>query len=168
MDPSLGEPPGPAGRRKFLAGVVWAAGGAIAATLAGLLARFFAAPIFARSRGPSVEIALGPVARFRDAKDPVPAFYERRLSDGYLESVEKGRVYVVAEGGRFLCLSTACTHLGCSVSWDAERRRFLCPCHGGAYARDGTVISGPPPRGLVKIPVRVENGQLKIRVEEPA
>jgi cytochrome b6-f complex iron-sulfur subunit len=54
------------------------------------------------------------------------------------------------------------------VSWDAERQRFLCPCHGGTYARDGAVVSGPPPRGLAKIPVRVEKGQLKIRLEEPA
>ncbi len=168
MDPSEGLVPESAGRRRFLASFVWSAAAAIAATLAGLLGKFFAAPLLARSREEPAEVALGPLARFRDAKEPVPAFYERRVTDGYLTATEKGRVYVVAEGGEFLCLSTTCTHLGCSVHWDSDRQQFLCPCHGGVYAKDGTVVSGPPPRPLARLPVRVHENRLKIRIEDQA
>ncbi len=161
-------PPESTGRRKFLALFVYGSVGSIAATLAALLAKFFAAPLFARSRTHSGEIALGPLSRFRGAKEPVPAFYELQVPDGYLTRTEKGRVYVVAKGGEFLCLSTTCTHLGCSVRWDSERQQFLCPCHGGVYARDGTVVSGPPPRPLARLPVRVADNQLKMRIEDLA
>ncbi len=157
-----------AGRRRFLAGVVYGIAVWIGAPLAALLTKFFAAPLFARSRVGSGEVALGPLSRFRSAKEPVDAFYALEVPDGYLTRTEKGRVYVVAEGGQFLCLSTTCTHLGCSVRWDAKRQQFLCPCHGGVYAKDGTVVSGPPPRPLARLPVKVADGQIKIRIEDLA
>jgi len=38
-----------------------------------------------------------------------------------------------------------------------------CPCHGGVpISRTANVAAGPPPRGLAKYPVRVENGQVEI------
>ncbi len=166
MDSPTPATPESSGRRRFLAGLVYGVAGAITATLAGLLGKFFAAPLFARSSGRSGDIVLGPVTRFRDATDPVPAFYERVVTDGYLTRREKGRVYVVAEGNQFFCLSTTCTHLGCSVAWNASRKQFLCPCHGGVYAKDGRVVSGPPPRPLRRLPVAVVDNQLKIRIEE--
>ncbi len=41
-----------------------------------------------------------------------------------------------------------CPHLGCSVSFDAPRDIFQCPCHTSAFDVEGQVISGPSPRGL--------------------
>ena len=155
-----------AGRRRFLAGVVYGITVGIGAPLAALLSRFFAAPLLSRSRGRPREAVLGPLSRFRDAKEPVPAYFENRVTDGYLTRTEKVRVYVVADRGEFLCLSTTCTHLGCSVRWDSERQQFLCPCHGGVYAKNGTVVSGPPPRPLARVPVQVAQDQLTIRVED--
>jgi hypothetical protein len=32
---------------------------------------------------------------------------------------------------------------------------FMCPCHGGAYYRDGSRASGPPERGLFEYPYKV-------------
>ena len=34
----------------------------------------------------------------------------------------------------------------------------MCPCHGGAYYRDGSRASGPPERGLFEYPYKVTNG----------
>jgi hypothetical protein len=39
---------------------------------------------------------------------------------------------------------------------------IMCPCHGGAYYRDGSRASGPPERGLFEYPYKVENGVLTI------
>ena len=41
-------------------------------------------------------------------------------------------------------MSATCTHLGCQVQWDGEGKKFKCPCHGGVYSHDGSVVSGPP------------------------
>jgi menaquinol-cytochrome c reductase iron-sulfur subunit len=53
--------------------------------------------------------------------------------------------------------------LGCPVRWLPDADLFMCPCHGGVYYKDGKVAAGPPPRPLVKYPVRLRNGQVEIR-----
>jgi len=62
-------------------------------------------------------------------------------------------------------LSATCSHLGCRVRWDAPRKQFLCPCHGGTYDRDGKVVAGPPPRGLDPVNVRLNPQTSEIEVE---
>ena len=55
-------------------------------------------------------------------------------------------------------LSAACTHLGCSVIWDAADAVFRCPCHGAIFDATGQVVSGPVNVPLRQIPFNVENG----------
>ena len=52
------------------------------------------------------------------------------------------------EGGRLHVFSPVCTHLGCIVHWNATAATWDCPCHGGRYLPDGSVLYGPPTRGL--------------------
>lgn len=59
--------------------------------------------------------------------------------------------------------SIYCTHAGCPVRWVEGAKLFLCPCHGGAFGRDGAVASGPPPRPLARLPVRVRDGNVEVR-----
>jgi cytochrome b6-f complex iron-sulfur subunit len=40
--------------------------------------------------------------------------------------------------------------------------RFICPCHAGIYDLEGNVLSGPPPKALIKLPVRVEGENIVI------
>jgi cytochrome b6-f complex iron-sulfur subunit len=58
------------------------------------------------------------------------------------------RVFVVREDDAFRVISAVCTHLGCTVQWKPDQRRFDCPCHGSRFKDDGTVIGGPAPRAL--------------------
>jgi len=62
----------------------------------------------------------------------------------------------------FSALAVNCTHLGCPVSWLPDAQLFMCPCHGGAFYKDGAVASGPPPRPLPRYQVRVRDGQVEI------
>jgi len=39
----------------------------------------------------------------------------------------------------------------------------MCPCHGGAYYRDGSRASGPPERGLFEYPYKVQDGMVTIQ-----
>ena len=67
------------------------------------------------------------------------------------------------EDGGFLALSTRCTHLACTVTWNDQRQRFICPCHGSEFQRDGTVFNPPAPRPLDRFPVTIEaDGRVKV------
>jgi Rieske Fe-S protein len=70
------------------------------------------------------------------------------------------------EGEQFQVFAINCAHLGCPVRWFPQSGLFLCPCHGGAYYRDGSRASGPPERGLFEYPYKVENGLITIRAGE--
>jgi cytochrome b6-f complex iron-sulfur subunit len=48
----------------------------------------------------------------------------------------------------FRAFSATCTHLGCTVTYRAEKRLIWCWCHNGVYDLTGKNIAGPPPRPL--------------------
>lgn len=58
--------------------------------------------------------------------------------------------------------SRVCTHLGCLVEYDVEKSQLICPCHAGTYDLEGNVLSGPPPKPLTKLPLRVEGNTIVI------
>jgi Rieske Fe-S protein len=59
--------------------------------------------------------------------------------------------------------SAVCTHFGCLVKWDPDNNRIACPCHQGYFdPLDGSVIFGPPPEGLLVLPVKVVNGEIYV------
>jgi Rieske Fe-S protein len=73
-------------------------------------------------------------------------------------------VYVIRLDEEFVALSPVCQHLGCTVAF--ESTRFVCPCHGSMYDRDGSVLRGPTERPLVRYPTEVTaDGILLIRLE---
>jgi glycine/D-amino acid oxidase-like deaminating enzyme/nitrite reductase/ring-hydroxylating ferredoxin subunit len=58
------------------------------------------------------------------------------------------------EAGQFHAVSPACTHVKCSVAWNAAEKSWDCPCHGARYSIDGEVLTGPASRDLEKIELR--------------
>jgi len=69
-------------------------------------------------------------------------------------------------GDKFQVFAINCAHLGCPVRWFQQSGLFMCPCHGGAYYRDGSRASGPPERGLFEYPYQVKDGVLAIQAGE--
>jgi menaquinol-cytochrome c reductase iron-sulfur subunit len=69
-------------------------------------------------------------------------------------------------GEQFQVFAVNCAHLGCPVRWFPQSGLFMCPCHGGAYYRDGSRASGPPERGLFEYPYKVKNGLITIQAGE--
>jgi cytochrome b6-f complex iron-sulfur subunit len=113
-------------------------------TISALAPRRRKAPL---ADGPGVVVA-GPVGRFKPGS--VTAFAD-------------GRFYLVRlEDGGFLAVNRKCTHLGCSVPWNAEQQRFACPCHASAFDIRGDVVNAPAPRPLDLFPVAIENGTVKV------
>ncbi len=62
----------------------------------------------------------------------------------------------------YVAFSRVCTHLGCLVKYDKEKALFICPCHAGEFDLDGNVVSGPPPKPLRKLAVKVEGDNILI------
>jgi len=70
-------------------------------------------------------------------------------------------VYVVRPDAESVSiLDIHCTHMGCPVGWSPGAKRFLCPCHGGAFTTDGAREAGPPPRPLDRYQALVANQEV--------
>lgn len=82
---------------------------------------------------------------------------------GSVTAFPDGRFYLVRlQDGGFLALHRECTHLGCTVPWDAAQHRFVCPCHASQFDITGAVLAAPAPRPLDTYAIRIENGLVKI------
>lgn len=148
-------------RRSFLSRVVTAGAATIAASLSGL----FALVALPKSKTPERRWRPAVSLFSLPADQPFTAVLARREDDGWYQTRKEAVVIIDREGSGYRALSATCAHLGCRVRWEAERSQFLCPCHGGVYDREGQVVSGPPPRALDRLNVRVNPETSEIEVE---
>jgi cytochrome b6-f complex iron-sulfur subunit len=71
-------------------------------------------------------------------------------------------VLIVRTRTGFAGLSLNCTHKGCNVEWDEEKKVVLCPCHGGVFDLQGNVLSGPPPRPLKRYRIKILDNKVYV------
>ena len=81
---------------------------------------------------------------------------------GWAATTEEHNVFVLPAKNNQV-LSAICPHKGCEVVWEQNRNRFSCPCHESYFTADGARISGPSPRDLDPLPVRVQDGKLQVQ-----
>jgi quinol---cytochrome c reductase iron-sulfur subunit, bacillus type len=142
------------GRRRALAVLVNTTVALIGGALSALLGVFAVRP--ARGADRDRWVRAGTLAELT-ANVPVPRVLAVPRDDGWYRERARETVFLVWNGARDVrVFSATCTHLGCQVLWDAESKRFKCPCHGGVYAPTGEVLDGPPPRPLDKIEAKIE------------
>ncbi len=91
------------------------------------------------------------------------AGYVGNIKPGSVSPHRNGQFYLVRmNDGGFLAVSLTCTHLGCSVGFDAGKKQFICPCHSSVFSIGGDVLSPPAPRALDIYRVFIEQGQVKV------
>ncbi len=127
-------------RRKVLGILLAVLGSTAAGSLVYPLVRFFAPPA-------------------RDKKTKTMSIKKSDILLGEARNIvfdDKPVVVINRYEKGFVALSKVCTHLGCLVEYDRGLRKLICPCHAGTFDLDGNVLSGPPPRPLPTIPLKVE------------
>ncbi len=72
----------------------------------------------------------------------------------------EARVAVLRRDGVVFALDLACTHLGCTVN--VTPGELVCPCHGSAFALDGSPLRGPATKALARREVREAADHLEV------
>lgn len=148
-------------RRDFLATATWAIGALLGAGLGIPAVAYIVGPAL-QSTEEQEWLAVGSVSKVELG---TPTLFKARIErkTGWIVSEEQISVYLLTDNGRdFIAMSNICTHLGCRVRWIADRDQFFCPCHNAIFDKDGSVVSGPPPRPLDRFDVRVDGETLYI------
>ena len=57
------------------------------------------------------------------------------------------------ENGQLHAVNPACTHIKCTVGWNAAEKSWDCPCHGSRFSYDGIVLTAPARKDLEVIKV---------------
>ncbi|MFO0938269.1 MAG: Rieske (2Fe-2S) protein [Gemmataceae bacterium] len=75
----------------------------------------------------------------------------------------KPALLIHQKDGSWSALSAVCTHLACTVRYEASENRIFCACHGGVYdPKTGGNVSGPPPRPLDQYKVTLVPGSVTV------
>ncbi len=145
----------------------------VTAFLGSLMGAILALPIISYFISPALEkregldwIPVGSLEQYPEG-EPTPFYFTRTTQNGWEKSTQSFGIYVIRKSsGEVDVFSDVCTHLSCRVSWDDEIGEFYCPCHAAYFAKNGEVISGPPPRPLDRYETRLEGDQLFIQFRE--
>jgi len=153
-------------RREFLARMVGAVGGGLAALLGIPAAVFVIGPSQQRTGGDWVP--LGAVEEFPLEKPRLMSATVAKQQGWVIEEQELSVFVSTEDGVDFVAMSDRCTHLGCRVRYvdeidEAAGPGFFCPCHNGVFDAEGGIVAGPIPTPLDRLETKVEEGQLFVR-----
>jgi Rieske Fe-S protein len=141
--------------------------GLVAMALALPIVRFLLASVtHASGNGYLSWVPLGRVGEFPEGETRLAMFRNPYVMPTDGKTVETACWVRRIEGEQFQVFAVNCAHLGCPVRWFPQSGLFMCPCHGGAYYRDGSRASGPPERGLFEYPFKVQDGMVTIQAGE--
>ena len=144
----------PSSSRRSVLAVIWLGLGLAALAEVGWLVFTFFKPTKPRAGAADKgkNFSAGPVANFKP--NTVTAF-------------PRGQFYLAClNDGGFLALSRRCTHLGCTVPWDAAEGQFICPCHSSAFDIRGNAIKPPASRALDLFRIRIENNIVMVNTAD--
>ena len=137
--------------------------GFAAIVLALPVARFlFSSITRGRGSGYLSWVSLGDASNFPEGETRMTTFRNPLVMPTDGKTVDTACWVRRVASDKFQVFAINCAHLGCPVRWFPQSGLFMCPCHGGAYYRDGSRASGPPERGLFEYPYKIEEGLLTI------
>ncbi len=80
------------------------------------------------------------------------------------EKTSLGAILVIgtSESQKLIAVNPICTHLGCTVDWEAEENIFLCPCHASEFTAEGKVQNGPATKPLSIYKTKIEKNTVMV------
>jgi quinol---cytochrome c reductase iron-sulfur subunit, bacillus type len=139
--------------------------GLVATALAVPVVRFLLSSVM-RANTYLAWVPLGSASEFPEGETRLATFRNPNVMPADGKTVDTACWVRHVEGEQFQVFAVNCAHLGCPVRWFPQSGLFMCPCHGGAYYRDGSRASGPPERGLFEYPCKVKDGLVTIQAGE--
>lgn len=76
--------------------------------------------------------------------------------------VKQGIVIARTNTGSFLAVSSACTHEGTGVNYNASANNFVCPNHNAEFSSTGTVTKGPATKNLTLYKTSLSGNTLRV------
>jgi menaquinol-cytochrome c reductase iron-sulfur subunit len=141
--------------------------GVVAAALAVPIVRFLLSSVtLSRQNAYASWVPLAPVSDFPEGETRLATFRNPYVTPTDGQTADTACWVRHIEGDQFQVFAVNCAHLGCPVRWFPQSGLFMCPCHGGAYYRDGSRASGPPERGLFEYPIKIQDGVVTIHAGE--
>lgn len=157
------------GRRSFFLWLLAIGSATMGAILSVPLFRYVLYPVYGKTTSAPWS-KLGKMNQYASISAPVRKTIDIEQVNGWMKSVSRKPVYVT-KGSRkgslhgTEVLTAVCPHLGCDVPWNADAKKFMCPCHGSQFAPDGSLIQGPALRGMDTLPIKTEEDTLMVRYE---
>lgn len=97
---------------------------------------------------------------------PVMAFPQLQAVGGGLVGRSLGVKDPIAvarpEQGRFVAVTAVCTHMACTLAFNALNGTLDCPCHGSTFEMDGRLVTGPATQPLRILPTDFDGQMLGI------
>lgn len=138
-------------KRQFLKQVLWGAGAAyLFAPVYGVW-RYLRSP--SEHRMPIAPLSLS------------AQFLEGTLKETGHDVIRFGDKNVLIrreKDGHLSAFNLRCTHAGCTVEWQAKKEKFVCPCHGAEFDRDGAVAKLPATLPLEQLTIRLEGATVRL------
>ncbi len=108
-------------------------------------------------------VELGKIEDFEVGRPTMVQWVTSRMEGWFMETKPRAVWVVTQDRENFTVFNPRCSHLTCAYSWKEEKPHkghFFCPCHDAVFDINGEVLSGPPPRPLDTLPMKVEKGRL--------
>ena len=151
-------------RRDFIKGTAAVIGGLIGALIGIPSLAFLLSPAMKSGTESGAVIVLGPLDNYPIGV-PTRFDFTQTKVNGWERTATNYGLYVVRKSeSEVRVFSDVCTHLGCRVTWHADQKHYISPCHDGHFDILGNVISGPPPRPLDEFVTKIEDGELFVQL----
>ena len=76
--------------------------------------------------------------------------------------IKESQVFIYKSDKDIDVYNAHCTHMGCVLHFNEEKKQFNCPCHKSRFDIDGTKLRGPAKRDLDRTAFKIRNRTLHI------
>jgi cytochrome b6-f complex iron-sulfur subunit len=130
------------------------------------------------NNSPSTQATISPKTPTSSASSaPSPVRVGDFIKVGTVQELQKEGRLMLKEGqtsvmvmnnptkpGSVYAIDSICTHQGCAVDWNGDKKQIVCPCHGSTFNADGTVIQGAATKPLKSYEAKLEGDTILVKI----